>query len=254
MIFSWSHRFGLLFVRWRARAVVLLVGLAGVLALVPGAARASGSETFTTTLTFPYTQLPSTAPYVGTTGATGPQGDTGTTGTDGATGPSGLAGTTGPNGVTGSTGATGTIGPNGPNGATGPSGPAGATGLAGATGATGSGFQFITSSGAAGPTLTQAGTYFVNVETFIAGAATTGNCTISWSEAVNGGVAGGTTSVGGAFIVLSGQTAPFSFSGMITVGGGSTVPAGAGLGLQCFNEAGPVTTSLTQWWSSVVGS
>ena len=53
MISSWAHRFGLLFARERARAVVLLVAVAGVLALVPGAARASGSETITTTLTFP---------------------------------------------------------------------------------------------------------------------------------------------------------------------------------------------------------
>jgi hypothetical protein len=82
MIFSWAHRFGLLLARGRARAVVLLVGVAGVLALVPGAARASGSETISTTLTFPYTQLPNKSgpagTFSGTFSASGTVSDSGT--------------------------------------------------------------------------------------------------------------------------------------------------------------------------------
>jgi hypothetical protein len=85
MISSWAHRFGLRFARGRARAVVLLVGVAGVLALVPGAAgaaRASGSETITTTLVFPYDQLPSNSgpagTFSGTFSASGTVSDSGT--------------------------------------------------------------------------------------------------------------------------------------------------------------------------------
>ena len=85
MIFSWALRFGPSFARGRARAVVLLVAVAGVLALVPGAARAaraSGSETITTTLVFPYTQLPNNSgpagTFSGTFSASGTVSDSGT--------------------------------------------------------------------------------------------------------------------------------------------------------------------------------
>jgi hypothetical protein len=58
------------------------VGVVGVLALVPGTARASGSATINTTLVFPYTQLPSSAPFKGnfsgTFSASGTVSDTGT--------------------------------------------------------------------------------------------------------------------------------------------------------------------------------
>ena len=69
MIVSRARGFGSLFAHGRGRAVVLLVAVAGVLTLAPGAARAaraSGSETITSTILFPVDQIPSTAPVVGT--------------------------------------------------------------------------------------------------------------------------------------------------------------------------------------------
>jgi hypothetical protein len=83
MILSWAHRFGVLFAHGRARAVVLLVGVAGVLALAPGAAgaaRASGSETINTTIPFPTfpTKAPERATYTGTFSASGTVADSGT--------------------------------------------------------------------------------------------------------------------------------------------------------------------------------
>lgn len=80
MISSWTHTFGLLFARGRARAVVLLVGVAGVLALAPGAAQASGSETIITTIPFPTfpTGPPFRETYSGTFYASGTVVDHGT--------------------------------------------------------------------------------------------------------------------------------------------------------------------------------
>jgi hypothetical protein len=83
MIFSWTHRFGLLFARGRARAVVLLAGVACLVVLVPGpavAARASGAETITTTLfatTFP-NKSGGVETYSGTFSASGTVSDSGT--------------------------------------------------------------------------------------------------------------------------------------------------------------------------------
>jgi hypothetical protein len=129
----------------------------------------------------------------------------------------------------------GAPGPRGPRGFTGARGARGATGT---TGPTGAGFHFTTSSGNPGPTLSHAGTYFVVVETSIPGGATpTGSCAVSG------------TSVGGAFArPVSGST-PFSYSGMVTVGG-----AAVQLSLSCHDTAGvAVTPSTPTWWVSAVG-
>jgi hypothetical protein len=59
-----------------------LVGVAGALAVAPGAAQASSSETITTTLTFPFTQLPNNSgpagTFSGTFSASGTVSDSGT--------------------------------------------------------------------------------------------------------------------------------------------------------------------------------
>jgi hypothetical protein len=116
----------------------------------------------------------------------------------------------------------------------------------GVPGAPGPGFQFTTTSGASGPTLSQAGTYFVVVEATVDGGVANGNCNVSWGKSVSGGAEGGITSVGGAY--LTGSDA-YSFSGMLT-----GLPAGAGLGIFCSGGMGPVTPSNVQWWVSPIGS
>lgn len=64
------------------RHIPWLAILGALVFVAPAGARPSGSETITTTLVFPYTQLPNTAPYVGTFGGTfsasSPFSDTGT--------------------------------------------------------------------------------------------------------------------------------------------------------------------------------
>jgi hypothetical protein len=134
----------------------------------------------------------------------------------------------------------GAPGPRGPRGFTGARGARGATGSRGATGlqgATGPGFRFTTSSGNPGPTLSQAGTYFVVVETAIPGGATsTGACEVS------------PTSVGGAFARPAGGSTPFSYSGMVTVGGAVQ------LSLSCHDTlGGAVAPGTPTWWVSAVG-
>jgi hypothetical protein len=81
MISSWACRFGLLFTRGCACAVVLLVGVGGVWGLVPvAAARKSSSETINTTLFA--TTLPNKSggveTYHGTFSASGTVSDSGT--------------------------------------------------------------------------------------------------------------------------------------------------------------------------------
>jgi hypothetical protein len=141
-------------------------------------------------------------------------------------------GTPGPRGPRGFTGARGARGATGSRGAT------GTRGATGSTGATGPGFHFTSSSGNPGPTLAQAGTYFVVVETGIPGGATPdGSCVVS------------STNVGGAFARPASGSTPFSYSGMVTVGGGAVQ-----LSLSCHDTAGAaVTPSTPTWWVSAVG-
>jgi hypothetical protein len=141
-------------------------------------------------------------------------------------------GTPGPRGPRGFTGARGARGATGSRGAT------GARGATGSTGATGPGFHFTSSSGNPGPTLSPGGTDFVVVETSIAGGATPdGACVVS------------STNVGGAFARPASGSSPFSFSGMVAVGG-----AAVQLSLSCHDTAGgAVAPGATTWWVSQVG-
>lgn len=138
----------------------------------------------------------------------------------------------------GSQGPAGPRGSTGPRGSAGPRGPRGLTGPQGATGAVGPGFHFTTSTGNPGPTLSQAGTYFVVVETSIPGGGTpTGSCVVS------------STRVGGAFARPSSGATPFSYAGMVTVASVATQ-----LSLSCSDTGGgAVSPGTTTWWVSLVG-
>ena len=144
----------------------------------------------------------------------------------GPQGPAGLRGSAGPTGPRGATGPRGHTGSRGPAGTAGPPGPAGP------------GFRFTTTTGNPGPTLSQAGTYFVVVETTIPGGGTpTGACVVS------------NTNVGGAFARPTSGTEPFSYSGMVTLGA-----VAVRLSLSCGDTAGgAVTPGTTTWWVSPVG-
>jgi hypothetical protein len=139
----------------------------------------------------------------------------------------------GPRGATGPKGSTGSAGPRGPRGATGPAGP---------------GYHFVTASGTSGPTLGQAGTYFVVVEAPLqAGAsALTGDCGVSVSS-------GGhpLSAYHGAFDVPPNADDTYSFTGMLVVPTGS---APATTALACTDSSGsPATPSSGSWWVSQVG-
>jgi hypothetical protein len=198
----------------------------------------------------------------GDTGATGPPGPQGTKGDIGAAGAAGPPGPRGPQGLPGAKGDAGSPGANGasvastslpsgdsncPNGGSGFTAASGTTyACNGASGVPGPGFQFTTTSGAAGPTLNQTGTYFVVVEAGVDGGVANGNCNVSWGKSTSGGAIGGITGVGGAYLPGSHG---YSFAGMLT-----GLPAGAGLGLFCASSVGPVTPSNVQWWVSPIGS
>jgi hypothetical protein len=135
----------------------------------------------------------------------------------------------------------------GPQGVTGPQGGPGPQGVAGPKGDTGSpgpGFQFTTTSGNPGPTLSAAGNYFVVVEASITSAsALTGNCIV-----VNNPPNPRLDLLAGAFALPPGGFAPFSFSGI------AAEPAAEHLQLNCQDTSGsPVTPSAIQWWVSPLG-
>jgi hypothetical protein len=88
-----------------------------------------------------------------------------------------VTGPTGPQGPTGPMGATGATGATGPQGLTGPTGPQGPIGP---TGATGPGYDFVTASGATGPTPIAGETYWVDVEVAVSSGTTalSGFCSV----------------------------------------------------------------------------
>src|SRR5579864_2805292 len=83
----------------------------------------------------------------------------------------------------GPTGPRGPQGPRGPKDSKGDRGPTGSQGPIGATGPAGPGYHFVTASGTNGPSLSQAGTYFVVVETLLTGPVT-GDCGVVVSNGV----------------------------------------------------------------------
>ena len=152
----------------------------------------------------------------------------------------------GPRGPQGKAGAPGQPGAAGQSGAQGSPGIQGPKGDIGQTGAPGPGFQFTSTTGNPGPTLSTAGTYYVVVKASIAsgGSALTGNCT-----AVNNPPNPSLDVLAGAIALPAGGFAPFSFSGMVVE------PAAGHLQLNCQDTTGTtVTPSLVQWWVSPIGS
>jgi hypothetical protein len=144
-------------------------------------------------------------------------------------------------GERGAQGPKGTTGSLGPRGATGAAGPRGHTG---ATGPAGPGYHFTTAGGNPGPSLTQAGTYFVVVQAGISNTnptALTGECDVS-----DPGLHGAFFS--NAFALPPNGSREFSFSGMAAVG------SPVSLHLSCTDTSGAaVTPTAPQWWVSPVG-
>jgi Collagen triple helix repeat (20 copies) len=172
---------------------------------------------------------------------------TGPAGPPGTTRPAGSAGAAGPQGPAGPSGATG---PAGPAGATGPQGPAGPPGAAGPAGAPGPGYDFTTTSGNTGPTLTSAGTYFVDVSTSVANhtSSDVGECGVAATnnnaEEIDG--------FNSAWQEPNGAEAPWSILGMIEVPSGQ---APAALSLACFDASGNgLALQFKRWWVSPVAS
>lgn len=152
------------------------------------------------------------------------------------TGPQGPAGATG---APGATGATGSPGPAGAPGATGPQGPPGP------------GYAFTTSTGATGPTVASAGTYFVSVRAglFDQTGATEGLCAVYLGSATSP-----------VDVFNTPWAEPNDNEGTFSIEGMLVVPAGAGsaqLQISCsaFNGQ-PVTVDspATRWWVSPIAS
>ncbi len=125
-------------------------------------------------------------------------------------------------------------------------------GTTGAAGPQGSGYQFVTASGATGPTLNQAGTYFV-----VLSFATTNNSTsaVSGICAVHALANSQGVLIGASTITVtappSATTPGWTMEGMYTVAAGDLPVATAFNG--CETTAGSaITTSNVQWWVSLV--
>jgi hypothetical protein len=149
----------------------------------------------------------------------------------------------GPPGPRGATGPRGPRGGRGPTGATGPKGPAGPPGPAGP------GYRFATASGTSGPTLSEAGTYFVVVEAPLqAGAGgLTGDCGVSASN--NGH---SVSSFHGSFDLPPSASETYSFTGILVVPSGSSPAATQ---LTCAQSSGSaIVPSGGSWWASPVGT
>jgi hypothetical protein len=125
----------------------------------------------------------------------------------------------------------------------------GPQGQPGTPGAPGNGFNFTTASGTTGPTLSQAGTYFVVMEAEIdnlSGSPQDGKCVV---VARNGFST--ISNFNGAFNVGPNQDSTFSFSGMFVI---PAAGAPATAGTFCSDGSdNPITTSNVRWWVSPVG-
>lgn len=144
--------------------------------------------------------------------------------------------------IRGTQGATGAQGPAGTPGPAGPPGPSGATGPAGP------GYDFATATGTSGPAITQAGTYWVDVEATLSA----GSSPLAGTCAVMGNVDG--LSVGvfhSAFTVLPYSTEPgVSLPGMLVIPG-QAFPVT--LMISCVDTTGTtVTPTNVTWWVSPV--
>jgi hypothetical protein len=133
--------------------------------------------------------------------------------------------------------------PKGDTGATGAPGPQGALG------APGPGYHFTTASGTNGPTLTNAGTYFVVVEPApenLTPSAVTGNCRVAEPSNLPG--LPPTALFSGDFSLPAESAGTFSYTGMAEITSAPTQ-----LSVQCFDPNGnAVTIENANWWVSAV--
>jgi hypothetical protein len=137
----------------------------------------------------------------------------------------------------------GARGTKGDTGAAGAQGPKGDTGASGAPGAPG--YHFTTGSGATGPTLSQAGTYFVVVKAFLTAGGTrlTGDCVAVAGADID--------TYDAAFNVPPSSSRNVTFSGMLVVPSGQ---APAVTSVDCTDSSGnPLAPSPIKWWVSPVG-
>jgi hypothetical protein len=123
--------------------------------------------------------------------------------------------------------------------------------IEGPPGAPGAGLTFTTASGTTGPSLTQAGTYSVDVEADVY------NSTSSPMAGFCDVVAQGTvtqSSFDEAFALSANSATDFSFSGIVTIGDVSSA-APAALSVHCTDvNSNNVTLTGAQWWVSPVGT
>jgi len=154
----------------------------------------------------------------------------------------------------------------GPRGLRGRRGLQGAQGLQGVQGPAGPGIQFTTASGSNPPTITEAGTYFVDARVFISNKPTepeSGLCAVEAFDPQPPGDPAGPYRVDefdGAYVqppgpALGSEGEPwdgdFSFSGVLTVPA-AALPAKVGLLCADARGDGP-TISAPEWWIARVG-
>ncbi|MBV9802076.1 MAG: hypothetical protein JO130_02740 [Solirubrobacterales bacterium] len=141
----------------------------------------------------------------------------------------------------------GTPGAQGPQG---PQGPQGLPGAQGVPGTPGSGYHFITASGTTGPTLTNAGTYLIDVTLGVENltpSAVVDRCAI---EEPSNPPGGGSTLlfVGGDFSLPADASSDFSQTGVVQISSNAVPTA---LSAQCTDMNGtPVPVDAATWWVS----
>ena len=144
----------------------------------------------------------------------------------------------------------------------GPRGRRGIEGLPGVQGPQGPALEFTTATGTTGPTITEAGTYFVDVTAGIAGetSAESGLCAVYAADPPTGGGLNRVDEFDGAYVQPSiastgSEGVPwdgnFSFSGMFTVPA-STVPAQTGFYCADSSAIGPTVYNV-KWWIARTG-
>jgi hypothetical protein len=155
----------------------------------------------------------------------------------GPPGPQGPAGPQGPQGPAGPVGPQGPAGPQGPQGPAGPVGPAGPAGPA---------LTFTSATGNPGPTISTAGTYYLQATFTIASSSTStsGTCWVMWQGT-------GLPVLGAAYVAPAGQTPVLSISGIAAL----TNPTALNTPLEvtCHDTSGnSVGVSGVGWWTSQV--
>ncbi|HTX08736.1 MAG TPA: hypothetical protein VME22_09000 [Solirubrobacteraceae bacterium] len=148
---------------------------------------------------------------------------------------------------------TGPAGPPGAAGAQGPAGPQGTAGPQGPAGAPGPGYQFTTTTGNTGPTLTSGGTYFVDLSTSVDNQTSSnlGTCAVeATADNTPGDLFGSFTE---PWEISIGDAAVVSMTGIIAV---PSFDAPATLALTCSDASGnnPITPEGSTWWVSPISA